>query len=305
MLLQGVRSLRDNKKLIFIVWALAFLAPLPGVVSYLAGLWDLDQYGYMLPLFAAIAGFAFFRWDSELRLPRLIGAIALGLGLLASLLGAHQNSPLLSMIGFSLVGTAWLDSHLQTNSIRQRMTYIAVLFLIAIRLPLNYDIELTALLQRITSRISSHVLDAIGILNHLRGNVIEISSGTLFVEEACSGVQSLFTILFLALLMVVYSQRSVVAVPIYLLAGIFWAMVMNIARITSIAVFQEWYAIDLSKGTPHEILGWICLAAATLMLASTDRILRFFLSSDWSGWHETDQSQSAGTRVGFDCCRWT
>lgn len=256
-------------------WAIVVIAPIPGLAVYLAWISELEQYGYVFPLLLALAALILFRWDYRFRMPDDWFSLGLvGLAVVSTFLAAYRASPWLSAIAFVLAVTAWLRGHRSSEPDGHRLTYLALLLLMLIRLPLNLDLALAASLQRATSRISSHMLDSFGVTHYLRGNVIELPGGTLFVEEACSGVQSLFTVLFLACLWIVFRRRPILATPAYLLAGVGWAMVMNVVRITSIALAQEWYSLDLSEGLPHEILGWICLALAVIMMLSTDRLLR-------------------------------
>jgi hypothetical protein len=65
---------------------------------------------------------------------------------------------------------------------------------------------------------------------------------------------------------------------------------MNIVRVIAIGVAQEWYTTDLAHGVPHEVLGYVCLGLAILMLASADCLLRVLFfpvpeSSDDSNWN--------------------
>lgn len=264
-----------SKTHVALFWALVLLAPLPGLGVYLSWLSDLEQYGYVLPLLLALGALVLFRWDYQLRMPS--DPIALGLviaGSSAALFAAYRTTPWFSAVGFALVCCGWLRSHWSAEPKGLRLTYLALLLLMLIRLPLNLDIALTTRLQQLTSRACSYLLDTLGVTHYLRGNVIELPSGTLFVEEACSGVQSLFTVLFLVCLWIVYRRRPILSVPVYLAAGVVWATMMNIVRITTIALALDWYAFDLSTGTPHEVLGWICLGCAVLMMLSTDRLIR-------------------------------
>ncbi|QDV82982.1 exosortase U [Planctomycetes bacterium TBK1r] len=268
----------DSKRfnyLAAIFWALVLLSPLPGMSVYLGWLSDLEQYGYIFPLYLSLIALILFRWDHRFHLPSEPVSIAIVAGsLLINLLAGYRASPWLSSIAFAVALVAWLRTHRACEAGDQRLTYLSLMLLMTIRLPLNLDLRLTTALQRTTSQVSSNLLDFLGVTHYLRGNVIELPGGTLFVEEACSGVQSLFTILFLVCLWLVYRRRPIVAAPAYLAVGIFWAVVMNVVRINSVALAQEWYGSDLSSGIPHEILGWICLVIAVLMILSTDRLLR-------------------------------
>lgn len=256
-------------------WAIVMIAPLPGLMVYLAWLSELEQYGYVFPLLLALPALVFFRWDHRIRFPSDPAAMVLtGLAASLTLFAAIRVSPWMSAVAFVVLAIAWLRTHRSSESAQHRLTYLSLVLLMLVRLPLNLDLRLVTSLQRMTSRVSSSLLDSFGVTHYLRGNVIELPGGTLFIEEACSGVQSLFTVLFLVCLWIVYKRRPLIATPAYLLAGVVWAMAMNVIRITSVALAQEWYDIDLSGGTPHEILGWICLAGAVLMMLSTDRLLR-------------------------------
>ncbi len=146
--------------------------------------------------------------------------------------------------------------------------------LLVLRLPLNLDNQLTSGLQSATSVVASYLLDLMGIVHRLAGNVFFLKDGALFVEEACSGVQSIFTLLFCALMLVVWLRRSPALIPFYIVSAIVWALAMNIVRVTAIAVAQDWYGIDLAHGWKHEVLGYSCLVVAGLLLWSSDR---FFL----------------------------
>ena len=172
---------------------------------------------------------------------------------------------------------SWLATHQEVTKkdgrARSLLTLWPLLFLV-LPLPLNLDTSLTQWLQFRSSELSSYSLDLFRIPHALFGNVIELKENKLFVEQACSGVQSLFTVIFISLLVVVGFRRSPILIPLYLLAAILWAGFMNVVRIVAIAIAQEWYAFDLSHGMPHDILGYVCLGLACLLLLSTDRLLR-------------------------------
>lgn len=257
-----------------IFWVSVFLAPIPGFTVYLSWLGEHEQYGYVLPLLLAIFALVLFRWDHRLRLPTSWVSLSLvSSAILLTLFAAYRTSPWLTAIAFVLVATSWLHTHFSSDS-KHRLTYLALPLVMLIRLPLNLDLTFSSTLQRFTSQVSSYLLDAFGVAHYLRGNVIELPNGTLFVEEACSGVQSLFTMMFLVCLWIVFRRRPLISTPAYIAAAVVWAMVMNVIRITTIALAQEWYSFNLVDGAAHSALGWICLIIAILLTLSSDRIFR-------------------------------
>ena len=209
-------------------------------------------------------------------MPQGYGAIGLAFGALLSALGAtYFWSPWLACVGLVLLMGSFLGSHDGESSWRNvGLLEIWPACWLLIRLPLNLDLALTNWLQSVTSQAASVILEFQQIPHRLTGNVFYLPGGSLFVEEACSGVQSVFALLFCALLLFAWIGRSPCLIPVYMILAIAWAGVMNIVRIVSIAVAQEWYGLDLAHGFRHELLGYVCLAIAILLLASSDRLLR-------------------------------
>jgi exosortase/archaeosortase family protein len=73
-----------------------------------------------------------------------------------------------------------------------------------------------------------------------------------------------------------YYKRSAVLLPVYILAALFSAALMNVVRIVVIAISQEWWQFDLAHGWLHDLLGYTCLAFAILLLFSFDRLFFVF-----------------------------
>ena len=99
-----------------------------------------------------------------------------------------------------------------------------------------------------------------------------------FVEEACSGVQSLFTLLFCAGAYSVWRRYSLGRILLMLLAASGWAVLMNSLRILAIPMAEIHLGIDLVSGWKHEALGYTALILAILMLLSTDRLFSILLT---------------------------
>src|SRR5436853_413288 len=70
--------------------------------------------------------------------------------------------------------------------------------------PLNLDQRLVTRLQTFTARQSSRLLDQLGVLHVMQGNVVVIPHKHLLVEEACSGINSLFSMLACTLFFVLW-----------------------------------------------------------------------------------------------------
>src|SRR5262249_45473600 len=70
-----------------------------------------------------------------------------------------------------------------------------VYLLLVIPPPFGLDRLLITKLQLLTAKASSRVLDYFGVYHNMDGTVVETAGKRYMVEEACSGIHSLFSIL--------------------------------------------------------------------------------------------------------------
>ena len=254
------------------IWGGLFLACVPMLVPYLVGMWSLTHYQYFPFVFLAVGGLAYARSDRQFYPPRnLFGWAAIAVGVLFLLASVLVTSPWLGAIGFVCCGTAFVQSlkGLRDSSLLVLALPLAML----IRLPVGLDELLIMRLQRITTLLSSVVLDVLTIPHALAGNIIELASRDLFVAEACSGIQSVFTLAFLACLIIAYFRRRIWLAPIYLLAALGLAIAGNVFRVTTVAAADTWFSVDLAAGWQHDVLGYMSLGLATLFLLSFDQLV--------------------------------
>jgi exosortase len=271
-------------------WSLAFALPIPLLAMYFYGLWQIEQYQFFVVLFLGIAAMLYGRWERVWRAPtKTITIVILISGVLAAVTGSFILSPWLGYLGFLLVFSGFCASHLEKPEneghepiSRGTLFYLCLAPWLCLRVPLNLDQQLTLGLQHLTARMSSYFLDLLAIPHQLSGVTFDMAGGKLFVEEACSGVQSLFALLCVALLLLAWNRRPIVVAPMYLAAAVFSAALLNITRVVAIAVAQDWYQLDLAHGWKHDVLGYNCLAGAILLLASFDRLFQvlFYPVSD-------------------------
>lgn len=195
--------------------------------------------------------------------------ISLGLALLFYCGSIWAQSPWLGFASFFLLGNSLLVAEPTARSSWR-------LLILLIPLPMELDSRLIHELQRISSLYASRLLDFSGIPHLMRGNVLELPSNRFFVEEACSGIGSVYLLTAATALYVVLSQmRLIRGLP--LLASVpWWAIVSNVVRIVVIAATAHLWQIDLSHGWQHETLGIAAMLLAFCGIWST-RFLSDFL----------------------------
>ncbi len=245
----------------------------PLLIVHFQQLWSRPHYQYFpLVIVSVVVVYQLRRTDPDQVTARprpLFAGLALLAGLALATYAVLQISPLLCCAAWLLATLAFV-----ARSPVPSWSCWALLCLL-LRLPQGRDVQLIQWLQHITTRISSGVLDQLQIDHIQAGNVLSFPDHTLFVEEACSGVVSLFTILATAAIFGVFLRRSAFHTILLMVAGAFWAGAANILRVVLIAVFLDKLGMDLTKGWPHDILGLAVFCITLVILFSTDALLRF------------------------------
>jgi exosortase len=249
----------------------------PLLWAYFADLWARPQYQFF-PL--ALAGVVALAWrrvkeQAVLSIPgrQQWAALWLGLSLASLAVGALFWLPMFGGLSFLcfLVALALLLGG------RPLLAACAPSLLILLLLipPLGLESEVLRQLRRLAVLGSSTVLDYVGVLHSVEGNVLELPDKTMLVEEACSGINSLLLGMTFCVFYLFWRRRSacwlIVAVP----ATFAFVMLGNIVRITVGAVLQYYAKIDILSGHAHETAGLILVATYTLLVCSLDQLLDF------------------------------
>lgn len=247
---------------------------LPLLFSEFTGLWRKTHYQFFP--FALIAFFALLwtRQQGRVHRPLLVTGL-LAADLLLLLAAAVLRSPWFASVGFWLLLLA-VSGARKDKLTGSSLLYLAWLPLLVVRLPANIDVLVIQRLQDLTSRVASHLLNLTGCLHLREGNVITLPSKTLLVEEACSGVQSLFTLLFLAVLICCWLRRRPLHAALVVGSGVFFAGVMNVLRVVIVALAEHHWEVDLASGWAHELLGYAALALAAGLVYNFDLFLLTF-----------------------------
>ncbi|XZE55468.1 exosortase U [Planctomycetaceae bacterium SH139] len=271
----GASIFAEPEKFWRLFWGLALVSCLPFVIPYARTLWRQELYQYFPFVWLAVGYLFWLRWDRVFRGPSKTlawASLAFGSGFLA--LGAGMHSTWFGNLGFVLITTSLLMSQ---RSLRAgSLGYLALPLIMLIRIPQLHAQSLVSRLQKVTSQLGSLLLDIVGVPNFLQGNVLNLPTKELFVAEACSGIQSAFTMCFLALLIIVWRRRAFLLVPLYVVAALVLAIVANTFRISIIALAEAWYQYDLTTGVAHDLIGYISLALGAGILLSFDVLVGLF-----------------------------
>ena len=202
-----------------------------------------------------------------------MGLIAIGgFAWLLLAIALYSKSPWLAVVsailllasGFLRISRSWQVQYLWGTW---------MLLWLIVPLPMNRGQQVINGLQQLSSGLSSSILDVTGIDHLMDGNTLLLPTKQFFVDEACSGIVSVMSVIACAAIYGVWRNRAPLHVAILVLAGIVWATLLNVLRITSIAlVFDKW-GIDWSTGTTHKLLSLVIFTLIFLGLVSTDLLL--------------------------------
>ncbi len=250
-------------------------AYLPLLAVHGQHLWIRPHYQFF-PLI--LLGAAVLAWSRAAEVTRLeAGSLAVTLLLAASawlgLAGAEVlDSPWLAAVSSLVFLLAVIHGLGGQTLVRQMLPAWAYLWLL-VPPPFGLDYRLILSLQTLTTRWSSGLLDLVGVFHGITGHIIDIAGRQLFVEEACAGINSLFSILACGLFYVFYTRMPALRAVIIILASLLWVLLANVARVFLVAVLLSRWNIDVATGWRHDALGFVLFAVAIGLIWSSNRLL--------------------------------
>ena len=122
--------------------------------------------------------------------------------------------------------------------------------------PLTPNYRLVAALQWGVTRFSCRILDLIGVYHLRDGNVIRLAHRTLLVEEACSGIHSLYAVLAGTIFFAAWARRSFLRGVVLVVSAVLWVAAGNALRIVAVAALARDAASTRQPGGPTRPSGW-------------------------------------------------
>jgi exosortase len=264
------------------------LAHLPWLAVQGRILWSYPHYQFapLVPLGAAALAVR----DSRRLGPLVPGTQRWSVGLLAAswllmALAAVLYSPLFGTLAALTTLLALAQSWGGARLVRAMLPAWAFLW-VAVRPPLGLDLDLIYALQSVATWWSSPVLDLLGVFHVAAGHVIELADRRLLVEEACSGIYSLFVALTATLFYVLWVRRGWLTSLLLFAAATAWVMVGNVVRIVTTAVLWSRVGVDINSGWKHELFGLLILVLTVGLILSTDNLVQGVLGAARRVWSE-------------------
>ncbi|HLH39781.1 MAG TPA: exosortase/archaeosortase family protein [Bryobacteraceae bacterium] len=231
--------------------------------------WATDEdvgHGFLVPL---VAGYIAWQRRAELLSldwkPAWWGLAIMLWGVLQSVVGIlgvelflQRTSILITLVGMLLVlgGTAAV----------RVLSFPLLLLPFMIPIPAVIYNQVTFPLQLFASSVAEMALGWLNIPVLRDGNVLHLASQTLSVAEACSGIRSLLSLSFLALVYAYFFDKKLWMRWALLIGVIPIAILANAARVTITGILSDEVSPELAHGFYHTLEGWIVFLMAFAML---------------------------------------
>lgn len=141
-----------------------------------------------------------------------------------------------------------------------------------IPLPLVFISVLAFKLKILASYIAVLVVNSFGMNAVREGSIIKTMNSYLVLEDPCSGMRSLITLVALAALIAYLSKMSIVKKTVLVFLSIPVAIITNTIRILALALAIEIYGMGLAFAITDRVIGLLVFIFALLGL--------FFLRSE-------------------------
>ena len=232
---------------VLLPYLIAIAVQIPMLLLYFDLLWARPHYQTFVVAIIASVGLALYRWPFDARQPfhrsRLSDFLFI-VGLGNAFLGAVFVEPwFVALSVMTIVGSLYartLDKESLTN-----LWPCALPLFVFIKLPCNFDYQLITKLQQYSAVYTSRLLDLAGLGHHMDGVVIKIPGLQDYgIEEACSGIQSFFTLMLVACIFLVASRRIRVPQLGFGVLAILMAVILFVMRVVLLSSFP--FLADIS-----------------------------------------------------------
>jgi exosortase len=221
---------------------------------------------------------AYFAWERRGRLaqaarsPSVVGLfiVVASIGLLgAGVLGSELFLTRISLVGV-LAGTVLFMAGWEHLAI---LAFPIAFLLLMIPIPAIVFNQLAFPLQLVASRFGEAVLTSVGVPVLREGNVITLSTTSLEVAEACSGIRSLISLLTLAIVYGYFLEPRVWVRIALAIAAIPVAIVANGVRVAGTGLTAQYLGAEAAEGFFHSFSGLLVFLVAFLLLVIIHRML--------------------------------
>jgi exosortase D (VPLPA-CTERM-specific) len=198
----------------------------------------------------------------------LFAGIAVMIGELSAIWTIVQYGMLLLCLGL-----AWA---MIGNQIKKILVPFLHLFLV-IPLPYMLDVMLSGKMQLVSSNLGVAITRLFGLSVYQEGNVIDLGLYKLQVVEACSGLNYMYPLMTIGLMMGYMYKAPFFARALLFLSSVPISIVMNSLRIAMVAILVNHSGIEAAEGFMHYFEGWVIFLICICLLLLEAKLLNLLL----------------------------
>ena len=157
-------------------------------------------------------------------------------------------------------------------------------YLLAVSFPLAFLIlmvpsstifsRVTFPLQILASKTASFLLTLAGVSVVREGNILLLSGARMQVAEACSGIQSLFSLVTLTIVYGYLVEKKIGMRILLALAAVPISVLANALRISATGIVLQHWGLEKAQGSFHILSGWLIFMSSLAMIFLFHRLLR-------------------------------
>jgi exosortase B len=245
------------------------------------GIWKSEDQGHG-PIIVAVLIWLFWGLRNEIdkspTLPNLgAGVLTFALGLLTYAVGRIFNISILEFASQPFIAASVLLLFKGSSALRLAW-FPVVYFIFMVPLPGMFIDALTGSLKGWISNIVEAVLYFLGYPIARSGVILSIGPYQLQVADACSGLNSMFSLSALGtLFMYIMGRKSRTHVAIMILSILPIAFVANIVRVITLVLVTFYLGDEAGQGFLHGAAGMLLMLVALMLFFVLDKLLDLFL----------------------------
>lgn len=158
------------------------------------------------------------------------------------------------MFVFTLISLVWYYFGLKLLGI---LLFPLLFLFFMIPVPVSFVNHITLPMKTFATNVSVPMIKAFGVPLVQEGNIIHLTSCTLEVAEACSGIRSMTSMLMLGFFFAYLTKGKFYKKVLLVLLSPVIAVLANVLRITGTGILANIYGETVARGYVHDISGYL------------------------------------------------
>ena len=224
------------------------------------------SHGFLVPV---AVGFMIWRILPDLAKvhpdPSRPGLTMLAAGVLIHIVGAFSGIGLISGLSLPVV-LMGLILHFGGRTMFKKLLFPVLYLIFMIPLPLLTIHEMNLKLKLLDTLWACGILNGFGIEVSQEGSLLNLPTGPMIVEDACSGLKSLISLVAFSVFFGYMFETSWIRRCVIFVASVPIALIVNLVRIVMLGLVGSLRGIDAIEGATHYFTGALVIAVAISLL---------------------------------------